>query len=699
MRGVFFLILCFCGALFGADICVVMLVKDDAAAVIYRSLNSVKEIADYCCFCDVGASEGTTKIASLFMEEQTIDGKIYKQTWQDPRYNHTLALKTAQKMLEEKGVSLKSTYFLVLEPGVAVSIGSDFKKEALKEESYALLERAISLSCSRYNERLLQASKSWVCTGVFPLSWENQGTKRSEKLYSLILQEIEEANYIAQSTKQNVKWLLDALEKDPQHERYPLYLAQSYKSLKKYDEAIKRYQARIERGGNKEEVWFAKYMIGECFEEMDRFPDALHWYLEAFQYLPEWGDPLRKIATHYRSRGQNDIAYMFAKHGLKSARAHEQTLFPLNPLQGYQFDEELSIAAYYTNFKEDGYTASSDLTLRRNVPWYIKGQAYANILFYVENLKNARFEPIPVDLPFIHGSSSECYHPMNPSIHKTKDGYQVICRSVNYTQKGAKEFHTSDPSGVFRTRNFLVHFDAQCKKLWQQEIVENLSRERIRSFNLEGLDDCRLFGFQGDTYFTCTTNDTNPCGNFQISLCKLQQWGAQDSIEVESLLPLLGPDPYRCEKNWLPFVKDDQLHLIYLCDPFTVFQPNLRTGECKTALQYTPSYDFSHFRGSAAPIAFEDGYLMLVHEVTTRSDHSRVYLHRFVFLDQQFMIKKTSRPFIFLHQGVEFCCGMVINHSGSELILSVGIEDKEAYLCFVDIETVRSSLHPLPSLF
>ncbi len=159
-----------------------------------------------------------------------------------------------------------------------------------------------------------------------------------------------------------------------------------------------------------------------------------------------------------------------------------------------------------------------------------------------------------------------------------------------------------------------------------------------------------------------------------------------------NLTPLLGPDPTRCEKNWLPFIKDGELFVAYSYDPFVVFRPDFQTGECKLALYQETDHDFSRFRGSAAPIVLDDGYLMLVHEVSILPEYYRCYLHRFLYLNRDFKIVRQSKPFTFMHQGVEYCCSMTIDHSGNQLILPIGIEDREAYLCFIDLNTVRNLL-------
>ncbi len=395
---------------------------------------------------------------------------------------------------------------------------------------------------------------------------------------------------------------------------------------------------------------------------------------------PSRPDSLLNIATYYRLHSENDLAYIFAKHGSRFL-----------PSRTYRFDEELSIIAFYTRFKEDGYKAASDLLIRKDLSWDIKAQAYRNILFYVQNLKNTHFQPISIDLPLIREGFDERYHPMNPSILKTKDGYQLICRSVNYTQIGAKEFETIDPSGYIKTRNFLVHYTPDFQILSQDEIIEDLPRDRLPSCNVLGLEDPRIFELQGEFYFTCTTRDNTQDGVPQISLCKLGEQG-----NVEKLLLLQGPDPYRCEKNWLPFVQGESLFVIYSYDPFVVYKTDIETGECELDLSYEPTHDFTQFRGSAGPIEFDDGYLVLIHEVVHYPDFSRCYLHRFVYLDHRFFVKQISKPFTFLHQGIEYCTSMTLDHDGTHLIMPIGIEDNKAYLCIVDLKTIRSLLTHLP---
>jgi len=689
--------------------CLTLTIKNDEATIL-NCLNSVKDHVDCISICDFGSSDQTKALIDYFLHENNIPALFHKHESRSFAENNLIAAEAAQKTLKTYGFLPSKSFLLFLNPDQILSEYSTIPIETLTEDAYLVLEQSSALSYYSYNPNLLRASLPLdkianLREGKFSQLAKPIAKLKTIKIEDLSTEKISQpddkkpAQKIEQ-LKRNIELFTKAVKDSPENERYLLYLAQSFKSLKRYDDAISCYHSRINKGGNQEEIWFSKYMTGECHEEMGRWTDALYWYLDAYQCDSKRPEPMRKISGYYRSISHNEVAYIFAKHGIRIPFQENSTLFPMPPLYDYQFDEEISIAAFYTQFKEEGYSASNNLILRKDTPSWTKDQAYKNILFYIKQL-NGVYHRIKIPLPPVEGDSDKTYSPMNPSIIKTKDGYKLICRAVNYTQVGAKHFYTPDPEGFFRTKNFLIHYDKSFNKLAQHEIIEDLTRERFNAFSVRGIEDCRLIELNQNLWFTGTTLDTNPSGAIQISLAKIDDTNAINGrpVKVEKLIPLEGPDPHRHEKNWLPFIKEEELYLIYNSYPFTIFKPNSETGECTKILEYTTEHDLSRFRGSAAPIEFDDGYLMLVHEVVFMSDYTRVYLHRFVYLDQNFRIKLLSKPFIFKQQGVEFCLSMTIDHTGKHLIMPIGIEDREAWLLSIDLEEVRSMLAPLPILY
>lgn len=674
--------------------CLTMIVKNESA-IIERCLNSVKDDVDYICICDTGSSDDTVKIIKRFMQENSIPGEIFIHEWKNFGHNRTLSGRAAQQTLKKFALPLENTYLLLLDADMVLEPHSNFDKEILTEDAYLIMQKSSAISY--YNLRLLRASLPWECKGVTHEYWTCDVPYQSSRLDGIVVDDREDGGSKSDKFERDIRLLEQGLKENPNNERYLFYLAQSYRCIRDHDEAIKWYLARIEKGGWKEEVWYSKYMIGQCYQEKGDWNNALAYYLDAYNFNPDRAEPLHDIAVYYRQNSKNELAYLFAKQGLCIPYPRDQYLFISHPVYEHQFDEEIAIAAYYTRFKEDGFISVNKLLLKKNIPGYIKDFAYRTALFYIPTLKNAQFDPITINLPKIREGFSESFCPMNPSIEKVEDGYLLICRTVNYIQVGGRDHKSCDIfDPTIRTKNFLVHYDKNFNVISQNEIVENLIRYRKNKMSVEGLEDCRLIKHNEDFWFTCTAYNMNPQGTPQIALCKLDNNYSKEKINVVKLVPLIGPDPQRCEKNWLPFIKDNAIHVIYSCDPFIVYKPDLISGKCEEVIHYNPKYDFSSFRGSAPPIAFDNGYLLIVHEVALTNQ--RYYLHRFVYLDKNFNATKVSKPFTFLHQGIEYTCGMTIDHSGTKLIIPIGIEDRNAHLCTIGLEIVHSMLEPLPSI-
>jgi hypothetical protein len=332
------------------------------------------------------------------------------------------------------------------------------------------------------------------------------------------------------------------------------------------------------------------------------------------------------------------------------------------------------------------------LLLNRDVPQAQKEVYIDRILPLVQNIKSVcrtSFELtkclISINFTLPRLKDDILYNAFNPSIVRTTEGYDVMCRISNWT---LPDYRPIIPGDGIRNKIFFLRYDQEFNLLSEQEINIPLHLSKHISLAYQ-VADCRIFHWNNSCWFlgVAKVSDTP-----KVALCKFDCFDGITPIVVQSLQLFYGPQPFRWEKNWMPFLDGGKLKFVYSYDPFIVYEPDIEKGTCETVFTYKPTLDFSRFRGSAAPIDFENGYLMMVHERLRRYN----YVHRFLYLDKSFHITKITEPFTFTHSGVEFCLSMTIDHSGKNLAIPIGIEDKEAKLLLVDLEYVKELLNDIP---
>lgn len=264
--------------------------------------------------------------------------------------------------------------------------------------------------------------------------------------------------------------------------------------------------------------------------------------------------------------------------------------------------------------------------------------------------------------------------PNNPCIIKTECGYLCNIRASNYIYNPNFVFldkdniHRSDHYHLTLNEDFLIQ---DVKKL-----IDVTNNVYYPSF-VVGIDDLRMIN---DKWFICSH------GNFNNRRLIEQCLGKVDDGNVISLVALKGPNPSRHEKNWLPFMKGDDMYVIYLIHPFTIYLINKEDGTLVLVKEVVLNdLNMKNFRGSAGPIPYKNGWLATVHQVANLH-----YMHRFVWFDEAFTKIKVSEPFYFERKGIEFNPGMTTHKDG--IVLSYSVLDNNAKCITVSHDTITSYL-------
>ena len=261
------------------------------------------------------------------------------------------------------------------------------------------------------------------------------------------------------------------------------------------------------------------------------------------------------------------------------------------------------------------------------------------------------------------------WHPMNPSVCRHRGKIWCVVRTVNYTMRG-RQYTVHDRRGVVRTENYLGTLRATGELVKPRRMRDLDGSPRVRS-RILGYEDVRLASVTGRGGVRELVGSATVCDRVadRRLIARLDLTPAGDVRRAT-----VQPSNQQHEKNWMPLSVGGRHTWIYSLDPTAVIPGPLR--DCPLSLD--------HLRGGAAA-ALDDGYLCVTHEVV-EADEGRVYLHRFVRLDARFCVTAVSPAWVFEHHGIEFCAGMVLD--GPRLVLSYGVEDREAWVARVNVKEV-----------
>ncbi|HEX7101079.1 MAG TPA: hypothetical protein VF201_00415 [Nitrolancea sp.] len=665
-----------------------MIVKNEAA-ILARCLESALPVISAACICDTGSDDATVDTALDLLGEAGVPCTLPKHEWVNFGTNRTRAFVATQQFARELGWDLERTYALFLDADMLLDFEPEFDPDALTATGYLLLQQDGTMQYD--NLRLAKLALDWRSVGVTHEYWTAEGAGDLPRLDTLAIYHLGDGGSKADKFERDIR-LLKAELANGQNLRTLFYLARSYEDTRQFKEARRHYDWRASAGGWEEEAWYAAYRQGLCSIELDDWEQGIAQLLRAWGRRPQRAEPLYQLARHARLRGETHLAMLAAERALRIPPPADDRLFVEMPAYTYGPLEEVAISSFYTGNLDLGRDAVDTLLHDRDIPSHTREGAARNSSFYSRPLPVAWSVPIQMteelDLPN--------YTPSNAAICQTDDGYLMLVRLINYEQERGTHFYSREADGHIRSMNLHLWFDRDLTILSSAEIDETLlerTQPNATTAWVQGIEDPRLVRWRNGWWFVANSRVIDPRGNPMVILGRLDD----EATEVVFLRPLTYANSREVEKNWLPFVHEDRLLLLYASDPMIVLEPDLDSGRCHEVHVEEPSFNFDRYRGSAPPMPYGDRYLYTIHEASYL-DNRRIYLHRFVEMDQQFQITRVSRLFHVWHTGVEFNCGMCLDHAGDALLLAFSYEDRQTWLLNVPLAEVERMLLPVEIL-
>ncbi len=662
----------------------VMIVKNEARR-ISEVLSSYRPHIDAWTILDTGSTDGTQDL--VHGELAGIPGSIHEEPFVDFATSRNRAL-------DLHGLS---TVFTIMPNGDVLSGGAELRGflEAHRLDGAGSYRVRISPG-HYYHPLVMRAGAGWryrwrtheCAQGPFPGAMIPGVTVVRDRGGRT------DAEWRARWTRDLELLNLDRQE-DPKDPRPYFYLGQTHECLGQYEEALRFFGLRAEMGGYFDEVFESKLRIAKMKVKLKHsWAEVQQAYLEAYAHDPRRAEPLHAIAEHWHDQNLHAITRIFATAAAELPKPPTD-LFLDEEVYSWRAADLAAISSYYTDRRFVGHKEAGrrfatqavrarpdDERLRANLAYYAQG---AGELFGATACA-IEFTP-EID-----------WNASNPSIYCGPSGLRCVVRTVNYRIVDGR-YVTPAGDGVICTRNFLLDLGDDLKTRKVVEMVDRDATPRT-SFPIHGFEDARLFEWRGKWWATATVCDFTD-GRREIALLELGEDGAIVRAEA-----LRGPWSAQTQKNWMPVVDHAQgvARIVYSTSPPLIFDladadevapPRSWHVADRHAVGVPIDVTDAAFalhgrlRGGSQGVRVDDGWIFVVHDVAFPGS-GRVYLHRFVQLDDDLKLVSMSDPFYFERLGIEFCAGLAL--VGDKLVASYSVNDGSARLGIFSLGAVRGAL-------
>lgn len=665
------------------QLCLNMIVRNESA-IIERCLRSTLPHVSCYVICDTGSTDDTIACIRRVFDEAGIPGEVHTCAFVDFSQARNEALERCRRS------PLAFDAILLIDADMELVVTDPRWRETLRGEAY-LLRQVTQGDFAYWNMRIMKRTLDARYVGVtHEYLAVNAERNRLEGAHMF---DHSCGSSHAVKHERDLALLTRAHEQNPTDPRTLFYLGQTLREMGRHAEAIAMYERRIALGGWDQEMWYSRYMVALCHQALNDPGRFMMSCLEAYNMRPTRAEPLHTLADHHRLNGRHDTCAMLAEVGLDMP-IPDDILFVHESIYRTGFKTLMSISGWYSSRPERkarGRAFNAELTIDRETPFHQRHLARANWRWYALTCDTlfgpVRFSPLSPPLP-------AGYHPCNPSLTTREGEIWCVVRGVNYVQENGR-YTAYD--GVIRTTNRLARLDADLALCDVAEIVDDspYSIDTTEAPHVVGLEDVRIIAHDERLRASCVVVDRDGGWRRRIAVLDLADDGRVELLTTQHY------ESHLHQKNWMPFVDDEGVGFVYLTDPTVVLRWNEKTRQCDEWRRHACAIALEHQRGSSGLIRFDDGWLCVTHEVSYRdSDAStRVYLHRFVHLDETFRVRATTEAFYFRHIGIEFCAGLVAGPAkglgADELLLSFGVNDGEAWLVVIGADAVRRQLQPV----
>lgn len=634
-------------------ICLNSIVKNEGARIL-RALDSLKPYIETFAVLDTGSTDNTVELIREWGEKNNIPGVVGLGAFT----HYSQARNDALKLGHSWCRGHRADYLLLMDADMELVVTDHQAFMGLDGEMYQMAQKAGTTHY--FNARLLRAGSKATYVGRTHEYLQAQPSGQVEGAY--FVDHADGANRPGKYAR-DIELLLADISDYPENSRSWYYLANTYRDKGDFALAADAYRRRIEIGGWDEETWSARIGLANMMEKQGLEDAFIKEALLAYESRPQRAETLYGLSKHFREKGHNKIACLFASKGLDTPRPND-LLFLDDWVYDWGCREEFSIVGFYGSEadRKRGYYVTNELALDKKIPDHNRTLARSNMRFYLPKI--TEFAP-RASFHEVGFKPRDGYTAMNPCITNRPSGaLELLLRTVNYkidphgrymigpTQCGDAPIVTENH--LLQIDNDTLHTTSSVPVIWERPAPV---------FPLVvGLEDMRIFWHKGQRRFNACVREQSERG-----ICD-QYYGTLDS---EAMVSDYGPisNGVDHEKNWGAWTAGAVLKYVYRLDKM-----QLMTRQEKVER----SFACDNISGGSPWIDFEFGKLSIVHEAIPDGTGRRVYQHRFALASRDFTHMRVSLPFVFEDVQIEFAVGLAL--TDTDVIVSYGVRDEKAML-------------------
>lgn len=660
------------------SLCLNMIVKNEADR-IERCLASVLPHVKSAVILDTGSTDRTTLLMKRMFDDYGIRHVIVEGPFENFGQARNDAFELAQNR-NGKGNLPWCQFALLMDADMELVVTDPkaFLKLSGAEASYDMMQKGGSVSYA--NRRIVNLT--WGKAPYVGVTHEYIDIPAAGMITGASFIDHADGANRTDKYERDVKLLEEGLREDPNNARYWYYLGNSYRDWGRPIEAIAAYRRRIELGGWDEETHSAMMHSAQCWKDRGLDTAYVAGMVEAYNFRPSRAEPLYDLAKHYREKGQNAAALLYAKAGSRMPRPND-LLFVNDFVYSHGLRYEHSVAGYYDPAERNcAFQLTDDLALDPTCNAEVRASARSNLYWYTLPLSHycPSFKGKRLDF-----EAPEGFIAMNPAVEQFADHIYCNIRCVNYKidQHGRYMIGPKECGDApIVTRNFIVTLDGDLNVHTPREIKWDNPEPAWDM--VMGLEDVRLWHSFGALRFNACVRECSEYGTCQQVIgglafnpngtMQVMDWHVIDMGQTN-------------EKNWMHF--QDQRFIYRLDTIIAPFAEQRALPKQETIEKHEIKVHPEFISGSSQLIQFKAGYLAVVHEAANDpTNGKRTYWHRFAWFDGVGKLYRLSLPFVFYERQIEFCAGLAAHPNGSDLILSFGVRDAEAHVATVSIEEV-----------